>query len=131
MAKLSSITEIDGIYNITYQSQAPNIPNIYWADHTIASATIANGKLQGQDVGGTTWTADLTLSENNLVNFLARVSTHTATSDTYLMTAHGQPTRETQAYSGALKVLILDEEITIHGTINHGVVTITINMKKI
>ena len=130
MGKITSLSDLNGDYSIVYQADAPPLPFV-WCDHTIASAKVANGKLYGSDVGGAEWEADFVLlSGGDSVEFAAQVNTINAPASTFLLDRNGQCTRNSQKYAGILKVVIAGDDLALYGTVNHGVVNITVNLRR-
>lgn len=130
MPKILDVSELNGNYSIVYQAQAPEIPEIYWVDHTVANAEIRDGVLIGQDTGGSTWKANITLGEADDVYFTAVVTVENAEPNTFLMDIYGQPSKEAQNYAGTLSILSLGDKLIIFGTVLHGVVSIKINLNR-
>lgn len=130
MNRVTTISDLDGNYSITYQADAPPL-DIDWYDHTQASATITNGKLSGRDVGGAEWEADFTLlPEESYAEFKAIVSAKNAPASTFILDKNGQPTRNSQVYTGKLKVTSIGTNLAVHGIVNHGVVNITVILRR-
>lgn len=133
MGKLANLTieALNGEYDVTYHATAPQIPDLIWADHTKATVTILNGKLVGLDEGGSKWEADIQLlPEAAGVQFSAVVDVSESPDNTFILTNEGMPTREKQRYQGTLALTMIANDLSLYGTIQHGVTSVTINLKR-
>ena len=129
---IQETSDLNGHYQVVYQTQAPQIPGFPWYDHTQGSIAIIDGKLRGTDIGGATWYGDINLNANNdEIEFVVNVDPNSAPAGTFLLDIQGRPCRIEQTYSGNLKILKIGENLTIYGTVIHGCVSIEITMKRI
>lgn len=62
--------------------------------------------------------------------FEATVDPTNAPANTFMHDVNGNASREVQKYSGALKVTKVGKKVNINGDVEHGVVTININMAR-
>ena len=130
MGKIISVSDLDGNYSIVYQADAPPQPFV-WFDHTNATAKVVSGKLSGKDAGGAEWNANFDLlPEENSVKFTAQVNTKNAPATTFLLNKNGQPTRDAQNYEGTLKIIVVGADLALTGIVKHGVVDITVNLRR-
>lgn len=127
---ITKISDLDGEYRVVYQAKAPDISGFIWFDHTNATVKIVNGALVGSDDGGTEWVGSLDLNSDQTLAFDVSVDPMNAPETTFVLNQIGQPTREKQRYNGTLKLLPINEEITIYGTVVHGVVSIEIKLQR-
>lgn len=128
---INQLSDLDGVYSAVYQTVAPELPGLTWFDHTNAIITIENGHLSGKDDGGTSWVGKISLvKEMHTIEFDVDVDAKNAPNTTFVLDENGHPSREVQNYSGQLKVAFVQQNITLYGTVTHGVVSIEITLKR-